>query len=69
VPLVRITCPNGECLSSISADSALLPGKYESMCPQGHRLWIVKDFRGAFTAFSREYSGPVAVDSPDANLR
>ena len=69
MPLVRITCSNGECLSSISADSGLLPGKYESMCPQGHRLWIVKDFRGAFTAFSREYSAPVTVGSPDAKLR
>ena len=69
MPLVRITCPYDECLSSLSADSALLPGKYESMCPQGHRIWIVKTFHGTFTAFSRDYSGPVAVGSPDAKLQ
>lgn len=69
MPLVRITCPHHDCLSSISADAALQPGQYESMCPQGHRLWIEKSFRGEFKAFSREYAGPTLVGAPDAGLR
>lgn len=68
MPLVRIACPSIECLSSISADSALPPGKYQSMCPQGHRLWIEKSFRGEFRAFSHESTGPALVGSPDAGL-